>query len=183
MNISHHSQGKLSRFIDKVLLNALPSNLVHWFQKQYNDLVKRIASKQSSIYKLKKRVGKYRSVLVFFGVLDHKSRTASSVSPSSIYRRKRFMRRHHNCLDSVTTDLVNLAGEFAYHYIHDSVTQNQIVDTRITKLLHKSFVRDHNLIVSEFDQNHDIKLHRAFQCILNGWSTNSLRSFRLAVCS
>ena len=92
------------------------------------------------------------------------------------------MRRHITTLDAISEDALNLAGEFAYEYIRDRNKRDGTVDTRIKHVLHKAFVREHNLLVAEYDKDTNIQMHRAFQAILHGWSTTSLRAFRLAVC-
>ena len=59
---------------------------------------------------------------------------------------------------------------------------DDVMYQKCDNLMLKQHMRDHNIIMREFDHDLTNSVHRTLQCILHGWSVNSLKAFRYCVC-
>ena len=168
------------------VLNRLPRLLITHFDTQYRIIMKIICCQKSHNSKLKRRNGHLRTILVEIGAMKHGNFSAKIYCSRTLSRRKNHLAKYTDRITATEADLLAVCGDVVYHYVTYQ-TENKDVNYRHPDKTHKymlkHYIRDHNLIVTEFDQDYDNATHRALQCILHSWSVNSLKAFRYSVCA
>ena len=168
------------RCVHPFILKRLPRVLVDNLDRQYKIIFNDVSSKISSLYKSKKLSKKYRTLLVDLGALKHGNFNAQAISNATLCRRKAYVQKHVEQVQSITADIVSVAGDLAFKYLKNANTKHKTFD-QIDNYMLKQHIRDYNIILREWDKDLGNSIHRTLQCILHGWSVNSLKAFRYSV--
>ena len=182
LNVKGYNQAKegIARCVHPFILHRLPRVLVRNLDRQYKIIFKDVSSKTSSLYKSHKLTKKYRTVLVDLGALTHGNFNSEAISNATLSRRKAYVDNHIDRVQTITSDIVSVAGNLAFKYLQNANRNHKIFD-QIDNFMLKQHIRDYNLILREWDKDLGNSIHRTLQCILHGWSVNSLKAFRYSV--
>ena len=115
------------------------------------------------------------------GALDHGHFNRNSICNRTLRRRKAYVVNHVREVQAITHDILDIAGEFAFKHFK-TCDLNDVMYQKCDNLMLKQHMRDHNIIMREFDHDLTNSAHRTQQCILHGGSVNSLKAFRYCVC-
>ena len=183
--MTHHRDAEhgITRGVKKFILDRLPPLLVKYLNIQYQTMLGYQAAHQSNIYKSNQKKNQYRSILVQLGALDHGNFNRNSICNRTLRRRKAYVARHVSTVQTITHEILDIAGNFAFKYLKNRNRKKySVVNEKIDNLMLKIHIRDHNIIMREFDHDLTNSVHRTLQAILHGWSVNSLKGFRYSVC-
>ena len=177
-----HNQAKegITRCVHPYILKRLPRVLIRNLNRQYIIMFNEISSKVSSLYKSKQLSKKYRTLLVEIGALKHGNFSEYAISNATLCRRKAYIVKHVSNVQKITGDILSVAGDFAFKFLKNAKPNEKGID-KIDKYMLKQHIRDYNIILREWDKDLDNSIHRTLQCILHGWSVNSLKAFRYSV--
>ena len=175
--VSSHKYCSVTNVIDTSLLSSLPVILEACLTFLLVAMLNYIATLQAKLYRLQKHVKKLKKSLYIVGATGHGSMTESAASRTTEWRRKIAASKHYEMIKSVSCGAFDIYSQIVTDYI----SGNPLCKAK--RLLTKYIIRDHNTLVEEMDQDHDTIIHRALQCIRNGWSKRSLAAFRLSVCN
>ena len=144
-------------------------------------LIERFVCKIANLTKAKndsnRLKNEYKKKLVAFGLHKVSRINTNTKDPHALLQRYQQIEKYIQERDSTVCDLYDLSYKFAYKtYKQNPQLQDQISDELI-----KSFVRKHNVLIRELDNDSEFASRVFFNGLIHGWSNQDYETFNRVV--
>ena len=176
-HLSKHSQKSIHRFISPRALEKIPISI----RPDIVTLIERFVGKIANLTKAKNDSNRlkrqYKEKLVAYGLHNVSRVNINTKDPHSLLQRYQQIEKYVKERDSTVSDIYDLARKFAYR----TYRQNPQLQQQITDELIKSFVRKHNVLIRELDDDAEYASRIFFNGLIHGWSNNDYDTFNRVV--
>ena len=121
----------------------------------------------------------YKKKLVAYGLHKAQRLNNDTKDPHSLLQRYQQIQNYVAERDSTVSDVYDLAHKFAFQ----TYRENPQMQAQISDELIKSFVRKHNVLIRELDDDAEYASRVFFNGIINGWSQKDYETFNRVVMS
>ena len=144
-------------------------------------LIERLVEKIANLNKAKNDSNrlklKYKQKLIEFGLLKTSRLNTNTKDPHSLLQRYQQIEKYIQERDSTVSEICDLAYKFAYStYKNNSELKEEISDNLI-----KTFVRKHNVLIRELDDDAEYASRVFFNGLIHGWSNSDYETFNRVV--
>ena len=140
-------------------------------------LIERLVGKIANLTKAKNDSNRlkiqYKNKLIMYGLHNVSHMNSNTTDPHALLQRYKQIEKYAKERDSTVSDMYDLVRKFGYEtYRNNTQLQAQISDELI-----KSFVRKHNVLIRELNNDAEYASRVFFNGLIQGWSNSDYEVF------